>query len=518
MVTQDIKFWSNTKGDNVRKQRIGIAFFYHESHSFSPMKTEIEQFRNEGYFVGEEIYAAYMGTKTEVGGFLDVLKQERDVEILPLLCAAAVPSGVVTTEAYSIIEKQMLQSIREAGPLDGLLLALHGAMVVEHLLDPEEHLLGEIRGLIGPNVPIATTLDMHANLSGKMIDYTPLHFGFKTYPHIDMYEQGMNAAIALLKQLKEKVTYYASFEKLPMMPPSINMRTAEGPMHKMIEWAKQAEEEEGIHHVSVFGGFPYSDIPMVGASVLVVSLDPKKGKETAQKMASLFWSVREEFIMDLPGVREGLDLAITIEDNKPIVLADISDNPLSCGSGDTTELLREMVKMNIPDTLFGGLYDPESIEACRKKGAGNKVMLSLGGKVSPEFGESVQVEAMVVALSDGVFYNSGPFNQHLRVDLKGAAHIRVGKMDILLIGRPMSANDPEMFRHIGLEPSTKRILGLKAKNHFRAAFEPIVGRIIYIDAPGVASNRLTTFTYRHITKPIWPLDDIQFEVVRRMKE
>lgn len=500
------------------KHRVGIAFFYHESHSFSPMKTEIEQFRNEGFFIGNEIYDAYTGTKTEVGGFLDVLRQEEDVEIVPLLCAAAIPSGVVSTEAYTIIEDQMLESIRGAGKLDGLLIALHGAMVAEHLFDPEEHLLGKIRGLIGPDVPIATTLDMHANLSEKMIDYTPLHFGFKTYPHVDMYEQGVHAAAALLKVLKEGVIYYASFEKLPMMPPSINMRTAEGPMCKMIEWAKQAEEEEGISNVSVFGGFPYSDIPMVGASVLVVALDPEKGEETARKMASLFWSVREEFVMDLPNVKEGLALALSIEDDKPVVLADISDNPLSCGSGDTTELLREMVSMNIPNSLFGGLYDPDSIEACRQAGIGNKVSLSLGGKISPEFGEPVHVEATVVALSDGVFYNSGPFNQHLRVDLKGAAHIRVGEMDVLLIGRPMSANDPEMFRHIGLEPSTKRILGLKAKNHFRAAFEPIVGRIIYVDAPGVASNRLTTFTYRYIPTPIWPLHDIDYKIQQGRKE
>ncbi|WML51336.1 M81 family metallopeptidase [Neobacillus sp. PS3-12] len=496
----------------MRNYRVGIAFFYHESHSFSPMKTEIEQFRNEGYFIGNEIYDAYLGTKTEVSGFLDVLKQEKDVEIVPLICAAAIPSGVVSTEAYSIIENQMLESIKQAGRLDGLLLALHGAMVVEDIFDPEEHLLGNIRKLIGPNVPIATTLDMHANLSEKMIHHTPLHFGFKTYPHVDMYDQGVRASKALMKQLKEGVTYYASFEKLPMMPPSINMRTAEGPMHKMIERAKQAEEDEGVYNVSVFGGFPYSDIPIAGASILVVSLAPQKGKEIAKKMASLFWSLREEFIIHLPSVKEGLDLALSIEDVKPVVLADISDNPLSCGSGDTTELLREMVKLNIPDTLFGGLYDPESIEACRKAGAGKKVWLSLGGKVSPEFGEPVQVEATVVAISDGIFHNSGPFNQHLKVDLKGAAHIRVGRMDILLIGRPMSANDPEMFRHIGLEPSTKKILALKAKNHFRAAFEPLVGRIIYVDAPGVASNRLTTFTYRYIPRPIWPLDDVQFEM------
>ncbi|MGG1675972.1 M81 family metallopeptidase [Neobacillus sp. NRS-1170] len=502
----------------MRKHRIGIAFFYHESHSFSPMKTEMEQFRNEGYFIGDEIYDAYSGTKTEVGGFLDVLRQVENVETVPLLCSAAVPSGVVTTEAYSFIEKQMLESLMNAGRLDGLLLALHGAMVVEHLFDPEEHLLGKIRGILGSDVPIATTLDMHANLSEKMIEYTPLHFGFKTYPHVDMYEQGLQAAKALLKQLKNGVTYYAAFEKLPMMPPSINMRTAEGPMYKMIEWAKQVEDEEEVYNVSIFGGFPYSDIPMAGASVLVVALNPQKGKEAAQKLASLFWSVREEFIMDLPNVKQGLDMALSIEDNKPIVLADISDNPLSCGSGDTTELLREVVNLNLAETLFGGLYDPESIEACRKSGVGNKVTLLLGGKVSPEFGEPVQVEATIIALSDGVFYNSGPFNQNLKVDLKGAAHIRVGKMDILLIGRPMSANDPEMFRHIGLEPSTKRILCLKAKNHFRAAFETIVGHIIYVDAPGVASNRLTTFTYHHIPRPIWPLDDIQYKVELRRKE
>lgn len=502
----------------MKKYRVGIAFFYHESHSFSPLKTEIEQFHNEGYFCGEEIFAAYKGTKTEVGGFLDVLKQEEAVEIVPLLCAAAIPSGVVTAEAYSIIEDQMLQSIREAGKLDGLLLALHGAMVVEHLFDPEVHLLGKIRGLIGWDVPIATTLDMHANLSSKMMEYTPLHFGFKTYPHVDMYEQGLHAAEALLKQLKSGVTFYAAFEKLPMLLPSINMRTAEGPMKKMIEWAKQEEENEEIYNVSVFGGFPYSDIPMAGASVLVVALNLQTGKETAKKLASLFWKVREEFLMDLPNVMEGLELALSLKEDKPIALADISDNPLSCGSGDTTKLLREMVRLNLPETLFGGLYDPESIEACRNAGVGNKVTLLLGGKVSPEFGKPVKVEATVAALSDGIFYNSGPFNQHLRVDLKGAAHIRAGNVDILLIGRPMSANDPEMFRHIGLEPATKRILGLKAKNHFRAAFDPIVSHVIYVDAPGVASNRLTTFTYRHIPRPIWPLDDIHYNVEERETE
>lgn len=506
------------KEEHMSSYRIGIAFFYHESHSFSPLKTEIEQFVQEGYFVGTEIYKAYSGTKTEVGGFLDVLKQEKQVEIVPLVCAAAIPSGVVSSAAYYTIEKQMLHMLTHAGPLDGLLIALHGAMVAEHLFDPEAHLLGQIRSCIGSDVPIATTLDMHANISEDMLTYTPLHFGFKTYPHIDMYEQGVNAARALLTQVKESAIYYASLKKLPMLLPSINMRTAEGPMKKMMDLAKQAEQEEDVYNVSIFGGFPYSDIPIAGASVLVTALNPETAEKTANRLASQFWSIKEDFIMDLPTVEEGLQTALKRSNEQPIVLADIADNPLSCGSGDTTELLEYMLKLNMPGTLFGGLYDPESIKQCVQAGVGSYVSLSLGGKVSPEFGKPVEVEAKVIGLSEGEFYNSGPFNQHLKVNVKGAAHIRVGELDILLIGRPISANDPELFRHIGIEPARKKIIGLKAKNHFRAAFEPLVGSIIYVDAPGVASNRLTTFNYQHLPSPIWPLQDAKYESEKRRKE
>ncbi|WP_413299027.1 M81 family metallopeptidase [Bacillus sp. 1P10SD] len=497
----------------MKKLRVGIAFFYHESHSFAPLKTDIEAFYNEGYFKGEEIFSAYTGTKTEVGGFLDVLTKEEQIQVVPLLCAAATPAGPVTNEAYQLIEKEMLTELEKAGNLDGLLLALHGAMVVEDLFDPEENLLREIRKITGNDISIATTLDMHANVSARMLEHTPYHFGFKTYPHVDMYNQGVNAAKLLLEVLLEQKKYVASFIKLPMMPPSINMRTVEGPMHHLIELALKLEGEPSIINASVFGGFPYSDIPMVGASVLVIANDKSSADKAASKLANKFWELRNEFIMRLPTVKEGMNQALSLKEEKPIVLADISDNPLSCGSGDTTLLLKEFINMNQPHTLFGGLTDPESIERCQKAGVGNMVMLDLGGKTSPEFGRPVQVRAKVLALSDGVFYNSGPFNQHLRMDVKGAAYIKAGEVDILLIGRPMSANDPEMFRHIGIEPTAYSILGLKVKNHFRAAFDPLISKVIYVDAPGVASNDLQHFSYKNIPEKIWPLKDIDYAVL-----
>jgi microcystin degradation protein MlrC len=493
----------------MKTYRIGIAFFYHESHSFSPLKTGIKDFENEGYFKGEQIVKAYKGTKTEVGGFLDQLSKEKDIEIVPLLCAAATPSGIVSKEAYSMIEEDMLNSIQQAADLDGMLLALHGAMIVEDMFDPEEVLIRKIISRLGPETPIATTLDMHANLSEKMMDYTPYHFGFKTYPHTDMYEQGVNAARILVEHVRGTAGYYSAFRKLPMMPPSINMRTEEGPMKTMIDLANAMEAKEEIYNVSIFGGFPYSDIPMVGASIHVIGRNKEMVEETADFLANQYWDIREEFIVELPNAEEGLQFALSLSTDKPVVLADISDNPLSCGSGDTTLLLKEMIEANVPNTLFGALTDPESIEACNNAGVHQKVQLNLGGKISPEFGRPVPVMAKVIALSDGVFFNSGPMNRHLKVDVKGAAHIRVGEVDILLIGRPMSANDPELFRHIGIEPKDKRILGLKAKNHFRAAFDPLISRVIYVDAPGVSSNNLLNFNYQHIPKTMWPLKSLK---------
>ncbi|MFD2130445.1 MlrC C-terminal domain-containing protein [Pseudogracilibacillus auburnensis] len=216
---------------------------------------------------------------------------------------------------------------------------------------------------------------------------------------------------------------------------------------------------------------------------------------------------KKEFLVHLPSAKEGLKIALSRRNKKPVVLADISDNPLSCGSGDTTELLRMMLRNKVDQALFGGLYDPESIKRCQEAGEGKTVELELGGKVTPEFGLPIRVEAKVITLSDGVFYNSGPFNQHLKVDLKATAHIVVDKLDIVLIGRPMSANDPEMFRHLGIDPTKKKILALKVKNHFRAAFDPLIEEVIYVDAPGVSTNNLTTLEYKNIIRPIWPLDN-----------
>lgn len=488
----------------MKKKKIGIAFFYHESHSFTPNMTTLDDFRNEALLTGPSIIDHYTGTKTEVGGFIDTLQQYEAVEIVPILSASAVPSGEVTKETYTTIETMMLEQLKDK-TLDGLLIALHGAMVVQGIEDPEEALLEKITNEIGKDMPIAVTLDLHANNSKGLLNYTSLLFGFKTYPHIDMYDRGVDAAHAICEVVLKKQQYMAQMLALPMVLPSINMTTIEeGPMKEMIELATKYEQIEEIKNISIFGGFPYADTSTNTASIIIVGTDEQIIKETITTLADAYWAKRNDFLVTLPTVEEAFEQFAIMHEDKPIVIADISDNPLSCGSGDTTELLERLIALDIPNALFGGIYDPETIERCQKAGEGAVIDIALGGKVTPEFGPPIQVRAEVVKLSDGVFYNSGPFNNGLRVDLLAAAHIRIGRVEGVLIGRPMSANDPEMFRHLGIEPTEKALLCLKVKNHFRAAFEPLVSKIINVDAPGVATNNLHFLQYQQRDKNIWP--------------
>ena len=490
----------------MKEWRIGLAFFYHESHSFVKERTTIEDFRKEGFFNGQEILDVYTGTKTEVGGFIDELKEDDRFLIVPLQCAAAMPSGVVEHDTYQQIQAGLLEEIKNAGKLDGLLLALHGAMVVEGIENAEMSLIEVIREEIGTVVPLATTLDMHANLSPLMIKWSPYHFGFKTYPHIDMYEQGRRAASAIIAYLAEGERYEAACVKLPMLLPSINMRTEDGPMQRMMAMAKQYEQEAGILSVSVFGGFPYGDVADAGASVLVTAKDKEQARTVAKSMSDYYWGIRHEFLVDLPSINEAINIVSKLEEEQPIVLADIADNPLSCGSGDTTLLIEAFLKTELANALIGPIADQDTLAKCIKAGAGARLSLAIGGKTYPEFGEPIELDAEIIAISDGIFHNSGPFNHGLKVDAQGAAFIRSGERDFLIIGRPLSANDPELFRHIGMEPSNYRYLVLKAKNHFRAAFDPLISRVVYVDAPGVATNQIVHLPFQHIPPGMWPIN------------
>lgn len=497
--------------------RIGVAFFYHESHSFSPIATDLAAFDAEDHHEGERLVEVYSGTRTELGGFLDVLGA-RGATTVPLTAAAAMPSGTVTSAAYATLLREFEVALRRAvsdGPLDGLLLALHGSMVSDAEQDPEGAIIELARAILGADAPIAVTFDLHANVSGTPAECGALIFGYQTYPHVDMHEQGVRAATALLDTLAGGSLTVRTV-RLPMLLRSINMRTAEGPMADVVEFAR-ARETGGVRAVSPHAGFPYADTRCSGAGVSVVAADSAEAERVAQEVAEYFWAQRERYQVDVAAIPEALAAArdAVAARETPVVLADVADNPQSGGSADTTVLLREVLAAGLGSVLMSAICDVEVVRAAFTAGVGAMLEVRLAGKASHEYGAPLTVEAEVLAATDGVYVNDGPFNAGLTVDTDGAVWLRLRRVDgcavavpadAVVTGRPITANDPALYRYLGVDPTGYDLLIWKVKNHFRAAFEPIVGRIIPVDAPGPAQTDFTALKFRHTDTGAWPFD------------
>jgi microcystin degradation protein MlrC len=294
-----------------------------------------------------------------------------------------------------------------------------------------------------------------------------------------------------------------------MLPPTINMRTAEGPMHDLLEEGRAWEGRPHIVDVSVFGGFPYADFDQAGTSVLVTATDPAAGRECADAMGRRAWELREAFLKPLPPVAEAVERALRLvagRPGRPVALADVADNPGGGGTGDTTELLRELVRRRAQGAV-ACVWDPETARQAGQVGLGGTATFRVGGKVAPEaFGAPVEITGRVAYLSDGEFVGAGPVVRGRKMRCGPTAQIDAGGLKIAVTSVRHAANDRGFFRVAGIEPEREPLLVIKSRGHFRADFEPITHAIIEVDAPGAANPNLDRFQFAHVRRPIWPLD------------
>jgi len=488
--------------------RIAIAQISHETNAFSPLRTGMDDFAGRGLHFGPDILPAYRGTKTGLGAFLEYLEKAQ-AEIVPTLSATAVPSGLVRRETYQAFKDRLLAELDKQQPVQGVLLALHGAMVVEGIPDAEGDLLQALRKGLGPGIPIVATLDLHANVTETMVNTATGLFGFDTNPHVDAYERGLEAAAFLFDVLQGKLRPVMALVKPPLMPPTINMRTDEGPMVAIFQRARQWEAQPGVINVSVFGGFPFSDIAEAGFGVVALTdNDRSLAEKAAGDVATLAWTLRRQFLKPLVPAEEAVTRAMRAPAG-PVILADVADNPGGGGSGDTTHLLATLLKLGAQDVGFALIWDPEAVAKACAAGVGGEVTLRLGGKVEPAHGGPVDLTGRVKAISDGVFVNRGPMATGVEVRAGRSVLFASQGLEIIITERRVAPNDPEIFRHLGVEPAAKKILVLKSRGHFRAAFGPLAKEIIEVDCPGFASPNLSWFNYRHVRRPLFPLDEIE---------
>ncbi len=481
----------------------------HETNSFSLHKTGKRAFMARYALMGAAAITERGAENTELAGFLDA-GRAHGWQVNHVLSAAAGPSGKIRRKAFDWLCEPIITAI-ENHQYDGLLLGLHGAMGLDFREDGEGELLRRIRSLVGKEMPIAITLDPHANVSRQMSALADIIVSFKTYPHIDMRDTGRQAGEILQRTMAGEIKPRTIRVSRPMLEEVNGGRTDIGPMIERIAAARTYEEQADVFAVSINAGFASADVREVGPTVLVTGQgDLAAHTAFAETIADDIWNRRFEVLNDYLSVTEAAAIAASYEpDKRPLIIADYADNPGAGGYGDSTDLLCELLNAGVTNACFAPMVDGEVVQALQKAVVGEPVQVTLGGKTDPDFGGGpLALEAELVSLSDGHFTGDGPMLHGLHGSFGPSAVIRVGGIEILVVTTPRQILDLQQFRAFGIDPQSKHVVALKSMQHFRAAFEPIAGQIIVCDSGALCTPRYGRLPYRNVPRPIFPLDQV----------
>ncbi len=488
-------------------QRVVVAMMEHETNTFSPVPTPLERFGRGGFGVptGPEVYERFKGTGTGIGAFLDVA-DEAGMEIVTAVAGNAAPSGPVEASAYQFMTDAICDAV--AAGCDACFLDLHGAMVTETTSDGEGSLLARIRE-IAPGLPIAISLDLHANMTDAIVDNCTVLVGYKTYPHLDMYDAGAHAGRLLVRTLAGEIDPIMVWGSRPILAQTLRMGHEDEPMGPLIEMARR-EESRGLLAASVFGGFPLADIWHAGLSVVTIADgDRELAERVREDILDAAWAEREEFVFDSRPLEETIAEAKALTDG-PVILLDHADNTASGGTQDTVAVLAEVLGQRDTLEAGAGLCDPAAVQVMIAAGEGAEVTLDLGGKVDmPAIGrrgEPLRVTGTVGAISDGIFTVKVPMGRGTQVDMGPTAVLTVDDVQVVVCSRNVEPFDPECFRTLGIEPTEMRYLILKSRIHYRAGFAELSVRDIPCNGVGVTSSDNSLFDFRNVRRPIYPLD------------
>ncbi|MDZ4369979.1 MAG: M81 family metallopeptidase [Phenylobacterium sp.] len=491
--------------------RFLIAGFSHETNTFSPVETPLARFCPDGraLLAGDRALQAYRGTETCVGGFI-ATAEAAGAEIVIPVAAVAPPSGPVTREAFETVSRIILDAI-EASEFDGLMLVLHGAMVVEGLDDGEGEILERIRR-IRPAIPIALALDMHANVSSEMVEHATVITGFHLYPHLDQAETARRAGEVLLSVIAGGAKPTVAWGRAPMLPHTMKQATGEAPNREI--QAKAAAWEAGGQALaaSVFTGFNLADVADAGLSVVVVTDgDVDAAQAMVDELLDMAWAAREEFRFDPEPLAESVARAkLMASDEGPVFLIDHYDNTASGGTMDTTAVLAEILAQELEDVAFFGLYDPAAVEAAIAAGVGAKVEIEVGGKFAlPSLRAAnppLMLRGTVKTLSDGVVPSRSKASFGVRMSMGRTAVIDTGKVEVVLVSRHIEPYSIDMLSTVGIDPRRRKFIALKSRHHWRADLGPLAQGIVACAGLGVCTSDYTQLRYEKLHRPIYPLD------------
>ena len=485
--------------------KILIARLNHETNTFSPVPTPIEAFSPT---YGEEAYRANKGMRTAMAAFIELAEGMGATLVTPV-SAMANPSGPVHAAAYD----ELTRRIADAAPgCDAILLDLHGAMVAEHTCDGEGDLLARVRAA-APGVPVGVALDLHGNVTGKMVQNADVMVGFKTYPHIDMYETGEHAGRLLLQMLRGEARFRVCWHRLPLMSHTLRSTTLEGPMRDAVENAR-ALERSGLPAVSVFAGFSLADIEAPCMSVVATCRieDAPATQAAVDGLARQIWERRAEYVYRSEPLADSLRRARSLAEGatKPVLLLDHGDNCMSGGTCDTMDVLQAALELGLTGIAVGPLCDPEAVGRLIAAGKGAEGEIDLGNKVPlTSIGlakQPLRLRGTVRAVSDGGYTVTGPIYTGQRCHMGRTVCLDTGAAQIVVTEQTHEPWDLGVFHCVGLDPTRFRFLLLKSRMYCRPVFVPLSAGLVECDSPGATTSDYARFPFTRVRRPVFPLD------------
>lgn len=471
---------------------IAVGGFQHETNTFAPTKADYAAFElgagRPGVQFGAAIAPALAGANLPAAGAFDTL-HTLGHRTVGLAWAAAAPSAQVTGDAFDRIAGEIVRRLAEAGPVDGVYLDLHGAMVAEHYDDGEGELLARVRKVVGARVPIVASLDLHANVTRAMLALADGLVAYRTYPHVDMAETGQRAAQLLDATLKRGRPMAKAAKTLNFLTSIPSQCSLIEPCKRLYLSLDAIERELGLC-LSFAPGFPMADFAECGMTVFGYGADETRAHAAVARLAVEVAAAEPDFVLELYPPDEAVGLAMRHgEPGAPVVLADTQDNPGAGGNGDTTGLLAAMIRLRAEDAVLGMLIDAPSAAAAHALGRGNSARFALGEISGLPGHVPLAGEFTVQALGDGNFIGTGPYYRGLALKLGPMALLRSREapgVRVVLASKKCQTADQEMFRHLGVEPKTQRLVAVKSSVHFRADFQPIAKQVLVVRAPGPA--------------------------------
>lgn len=490
--------------------RIAITQFGLETNSFSPGLTRLTDFDPNGFTPSERIEVAYSNTRTNIGGALQAI---RDAGAQPVFLDVLVNQGnhmggptMKDSELKKVMDHICRQLEEKNDEFDGLFFSVHGAGVSESVDDMESYCFKRARDVIGDK-PIMSSLDLHANMTCEMLNLSSGFIGYKENPHSDIYEAAYKTTAMLIQYLQGDIQPEMCLKKIPMLISPAIGSTMDGPACEVKEFFAQYAKEHNLIDATFFHGFSNTDCPISSASIFVVANGYTPEKE-ADELAKYVWEKRHDFEPLAYSASEAIDKALSMVKDGYVVINEGSDNPGSGCPGDSTHLLRELLRRNLPHSIMGTIYDPAAAAECHRHQVGDVFPLEVGGHTAPICGEPIILDHVeLMGLSDGIYEAVSPMMKGMTVNMGATARLKYNNVEFVVSSQRLQVFDDRPFIITGAKMEDYSIVGLKSMNHFRAYFSNTADGIIAADTPGLRPAVLKNTPYKNLIRPIFPLDE-----------